>query len=189
LFWTDTINPEGFEQIKQEFAALLRGEPTTPTKLTECRHCGFYVALNQAPADARKLQPCQQAQCRYPACACVSGGVCLPPGGKVLPELNEDLRDILGRPNFTCISIATRLRQMGQTIKPRAEEEQAAVIHLFLSHYLKHGAAWRETVGAFLDGNPAEDQPAPASPVISSVHGPDDETPPAETAHQPSGVP
>lgn len=61
-----------------------------------------------------------------------------------LTELNEDLLDILGRPNFTCIRIAQRLREMGYVIKTRAENEQATVIHFLLQHYLEHGAAWRE---------------------------------------------
>jgi hypothetical protein len=106
-----------------------------------------------------------------------------------LPDLNDDLRDILGRPNFTCITIAQRLREMGHSIKHRAEYEQAAVIHLLLSHYLKHGAAWRDTVQAFLSGavpDPAQD--TAAAPVISSDHGPDEGTP-ETAAHQPSGVP
>lgn len=108
-----------------------------------------------------------------------------------MPALNEDLRDILGRPNFACIGISQRLREMGHSIKHRAEEEQATVIHLLLSHYLKNGAAWRDTVQAFLARTASTDpeQDAPAAPVISSDHGPDDETQPAETAHQPSGVP
>jgi hypothetical protein len=32
-------------------------EATAAPKLTECRHCGFYVALNEAPADQAQSSP------------------------------------------------------------------------------------------------------------------------------------
>lgn len=65
-------------------------------------------------------------------------------GQRVLTELTDDLREILGRPNFTCHFIAKALRLMGQTIAKKSEDEQAAVIHWMLGHYLKHGPDWRQ---------------------------------------------
>lgn len=60
-----------------------------------------------------------------------------------LPELTDDLREILGRPNFTCHFIAKALRIMGHSIAPKSEDEQAVVIHWLLGHYLKVGSDWR----------------------------------------------
>lgn len=65
------------------------------------------------------------------------------PVAVVLPELNEDLRAILGRPNFTCAAVAGVLRRLGQDIRKKAEEEQAATIYWLLGHYLKDPLAWR----------------------------------------------
>lgn len=56
--------------------------------------------------------------------------------------LDEEVRWILGRPNFWCASIAEQLRRSGRSIAKKAEEEQAAVIHWFLTLYLEHGAKW-----------------------------------------------
>lgn len=67
-----------------------------------------------------------------------------------LTPLNEDTQDILGRPNFTCISIAQRLRELGRDIKNRAENEQAAVVHFLLNMYEQHGADWRERANEYL---------------------------------------
>ncbi|MGO0684134.1 DUF3850 domain-containing protein [Pseudomonas fulva] len=69
----------------------------------------------------------------------------------IIPELTSDLREILGRPNFTCHHIAKALRVMGLTIAPKSEDEQAAVIHWLLGHYLKHGADWRQRAAAELE--------------------------------------
>jgi hypothetical protein len=71
-------------------------------------------------------------------------------------ELNEHTRAILGRPNFTCIRIANRLRQLGQDIPRKAEEEQAAVICWLLNLYLEHGKKYIEAGEAFLKGNAEE---------------------------------
>lgn len=64
-------------------------------------------------------------------------------------ELNADLIEILGRPNFACGRIAATFRAAGRTIKTRAEDEQAFVLHWLLGLYLKHGAGasgteWRD---------------------------------------------
>lgn len=60
------------------------------------------------------------------------------------PELNADLIEILGRPNFTCIRLAQLLRLSGVEIAKKAENEQATVIHYLLGFYLKHGSQWAE---------------------------------------------
>jgi len=64
-----------------------------------------------------------------------------------LTELNADLIDILGRPNFTCIRIAQLLRLSGVEIDKKAEAEQATVIHYLLGFYLTHGSQWAEKAG------------------------------------------
>lgn len=67
------------------------------------------------------------------------------------PELTEDLREILGRPNFTCHFIAKALRVMGHSIAHKSEDEQAVVIHWLLGIYLKHGPDWRQRAAAELE--------------------------------------
>lgn len=64
--------------------------------------------------------------------------------GQALPPLDENLRLILGRPNFACGQLAQMLRLGGQEIECRAEHEQAAVIYFLLNIYLKHGSGWAE---------------------------------------------
>ena len=56
---------------------------------------------------------------------------------------NEDVAEILGRPNFACGGIAQCLRLSGQHIPTKAEAEQAAVIYWLLGIYSEHGAEWR----------------------------------------------
>lgn len=59
-----------------------------------------------------------------------------------LPALDDDLVEILGRPNFACIQFAQALRASGLEIKEKAEHEQATVLHYMLGFYLQHGADW-----------------------------------------------
>lgn len=74
-------------------------------------------------------------------------------GEVVLPELEGDLVEILGRPNFQCASLANALRLKGQDIPFKSEEEQAAVLYLLLSCYLKDKENWRDLVrDELLDG-------------------------------------
>lgn len=70
-----------------------------------------------------------------------------------LPELNSDLREILGRPNFTCHFIAKALRLMGFDIPQKSEEEQAATIYWMLGHYLRDPINWRDAASAELKAN------------------------------------
>ena len=83
------------------------------------------------------------------------------PAVSKLPELTNDLREILGRPNFTCHYIAKALRIMGHSIAPKSEDEQAVVIHWLLGHYLKNGSDWRLRAEAELKS--ASDKLAPSA--------------------------
>ena len=56
--------------------------------------------------------------------------------------MNDELLEILGRPNFKCAHVAEALRAGGQKIPHRAEDEQAAVILFLLNHYLADQANW-----------------------------------------------
>jgi hypothetical protein len=61
-----------------------------------------------------------------------------------MPPLDDELRWILGRPNFTLGPMAHLFRTAGHDIPKRAEDEQAYMLHWMLNHYFKHGAAgWR----------------------------------------------
>ena len=67
-----------------------------------------------------------------------------------MPELDDNLRLILGRPNFSCITIAKALRIAGHAIEQKAEHEQAAVIHWLLGFYFSHGDNWIDASRAAL---------------------------------------
>jgi len=62
--------------------------------------------------------------------------------GREFPPLTPELASILGLPCFQCIPFAKALRAAGHTIKTRAEDEQAAVLHWMLGHYFRHGDDW-----------------------------------------------
>lgn len=69
-----------------------------------------------------------------------------------LPDvMSDDLVEILGRPNFTCIRFALLLRADGQSIPRKAEAEQSAVIYWMLRLYAKHGATWRQALSDEID--------------------------------------
>jgi len=57
-------------------------------------------------------------------------------------ELTPELREVLGWPNFRCGPIAHLMRAAGADIKPKAEDEQAVVLHWFVTLVLRHGANW-----------------------------------------------
>lgn len=63
---------------------------------------------------------------------------------KELPELDDDLCEILGRPNFQCNALANALRLKGVDIPFKSEMEQATVIHFMLGQYLKDKTNWRQ---------------------------------------------
>jgi hypothetical protein len=62
-------------------------------------------------------------------------------------ELTDDLREVLGWPNFKCAPIAHLMRAAGADIKHKAEDEQAAVLHWMVRLVLRHGPDWW-TVGS-----------------------------------------
>ncbi|MBR8054198.1 hypothetical protein [Burkholderia vietnamiensis] len=59
-------------------------------------------------------------------------------------ELIDDLRHVLGRPNFWCGRIARVMRAAGADIKTKAEDEQAHVLHWLVKLVLDHGAEWQK---------------------------------------------
>lgn len=67
-----------------------------------------------------------------------------------LPDMNDDLLEILGRPNFMCSPLAECLRVDGIEIRRKSECEQAAVIRWMLNLYLLHGAEWRDAANTDL---------------------------------------
>lgn len=70
-------------------------------------------------------------------------------------ELTADLRYILGLPHTKLANTAQLLRQQGHCIGERSEDEQAAVIHWMLGHYLRRGSHWKVFAYAELDANDA----------------------------------
>lgn len=67
-------------------------------------------------------------------------------------ELNEDLAEILGRPNFTCGQLAHLMVKVGDAEIPlKAEAEQAAVIFKLLGFYAAHGADWKKAASDWID--------------------------------------
>lgn len=69
-----------------------------------------------------------------------------------VPAMDDEVRWILGQPNFACISYANALRRLGHSIPNKSEEEQAAVIHWMLTVYAQHGDSWREEGAKILRG-------------------------------------
>lgn len=65
-------------------------------------------------------------------------------------EMNDDLLEILGRPNFMCGPIAHAMQAAGEAIPNRAEAEQAHVLFKLLSLYASHGPDWRQYAGRWL---------------------------------------
>lgn len=58
-------------------------------------------------------------------------------------ELTDDLRFILSMMMWTTGPMAHALRDGGQDIKRKAEEEQAEVMHWLIGLALEHGSEWR----------------------------------------------
>jgi hypothetical protein len=59
-------------------------------------------------------------------------------------ELTDDLRFILSMMMWTTGPMAQTLRDGGQDIKRKAEEEQAEVMHWLIGLALEHGILWRQ---------------------------------------------
>ena len=65
-------------------------------------------------------------------------------------KFDEEVKWILGRPNFACIGIANALRKSGMVIEHKSEDEQAATIYWMLEMYEMHGEHWRKAADAFI---------------------------------------
>lgn len=66
-------------------------------------------------------------------------------------ELDADLIEILGKPNFACAPIAHWLRQSGQSIERKSEHEQAAEILFLTKYWIKYGKDWKVEAQKFLN--------------------------------------
>lgn len=98
--------------------------------IIEGMHCECDVSVGLTCHPCRAIKVIAEARrATQPPCA--------------VPPLDDDVRWILGRPNFACAGIAAGLRLGGHVIECKAEQEQAAVIHWMLTLYVQHGADWR----------------------------------------------
>ena len=68
----------------------------------------------------------------------------------VWEKIPDDEKNILGRPNFACASIAHRMRDMGFEVATKAEAEQALVIFTMLEFYKEHGKDWADKMNEYL---------------------------------------
>jgi hypothetical protein len=64
--------------------------------------------------------------------------------------LDNELKFILGRPNFMCAGIANRLREMGYECERKAEAEQALVLHTMITFYEADKNNWKENLEKYL---------------------------------------
>lgn len=96
----------------QAAQAPIQSGELTANKLTECRHCGFYVALNRAPADV----PAQQQASTAPA--------------PVLRKLSDVMRkDPMSPEDFGLNGEhANKARAYHTAMMAEAAQEQAAVV-------------------------------------------------------------
>jgi hypothetical protein len=90
------------------------------------------------------------------------------PPAPALPPLDDTMREILGRPNFTCHTLAKQLRLRGYAIANKAEDEQAVVIHFLLSLYMEHGQAWMDKGNEYMN----RPLPAPTGELIQEAVSP-----------------
>jgi hypothetical protein len=64
---------------------------------------------------------------------------------RIYPDaLSDALRHVLGFPNFKCSPFAHLMRDAGATIKRKAEDEQAVVLHWLIKLVLDHGEKWAD---------------------------------------------
>ena len=103
---------------------------------------GFNAALregNQEKAMAELQGACARAEGIVPFASASSS--------LALPELQGELKEILGMMIYSTAPIGRRLEQLGLYKVPRkVEAEHAAALHWMLKLYFAHGDQWR-TVG------------------------------------------
>lgn len=66
-------------------------------------------------------------------------------------EMTPELREILGMMIFNSGPLAHAFRAAGYDIKPRAEDEQAFILHWLIGLALEHGAEWKRHAADALD--------------------------------------
>ncbi|RDU99178.1 hypothetical protein DWV00_08615 [Trinickia dinghuensis] len=96
-------------------------------------HCEACDAWNEWPDHSF------DTTCSYEAEPIASGDAAAAP---FPDELTPELREVLGWPNFKCGPVAHVMVAAGAVIKPKAEDEQAVVLHWLVKLVLKHGADW-----------------------------------------------
>ncbi len=64
--------------------------------------------------------------------------------------MTDSLREVLGMPVHQYIPIVRALQRLDPSIKPRFEDEQAALLHWALGFWFQHGDDWRAAAGATL---------------------------------------
>lgn len=65
-------------------------------------------------------------------------------------DMTPALREVLGMICFELAPLAHGLRAAGYEIEPRAEAEQAFMLHWLIPFALEHGDNWRQAAGAEL---------------------------------------
>ncbi|WP_070106461.1 hypothetical protein [Burkholderia plantarii] len=66
-------------------------------------------------------------------------------GARVYPDdLTEDLRHVLGFPNFRCSPYAHLMRDAGANIQRKSEDEQAHVLHWLVKLVIDHRERWAD---------------------------------------------
>ena|SRR5579863_1966413 len=109
----------------QRFPAKCLSSQSDSMEMDEAREFareGWQAALSSAPVAASVGKP---VALPYPI------------------DLTDDLREVLGWPNFRCGPVAHLMRAAGADIKRKAEDEQAVVLHWLVTLVLTHGSEWR----------------------------------------------
>lgn len=115
------------ECSQQHLSNLLRGHVDKGDPVDVANFCAFLSARGEGIAPAADAPP-------------------------AFPAMTEELASILGLMCFQCISFAQALRAGGYSIKKRAEDEQAAVLHWMLGHYFRSGPdGWRAEASADME--------------------------------------
>lgn len=66
-------------------------------------------------------------------------------------ELTPELREVLGMPMWETGTLARAFRAAGHDIQPKAEAEQAFVLHWLTLLVLEHGSGWRSAAAGVVE--------------------------------------